>query len=111
LKKALLFCFALILMGLLDWLTTVVGVFCFGAVEVNPLFSGLVPINALAFSSIKLPVTVFVGFLFYKTGKVKGNSRSDLNLGKYVLNTSYFTSFMVLAVAVVNNILTFVKIV
>ena len=98
-------------MGLLDLLTTVVGVFCFGAVEVNPLFSGIVPTNVLAFSSIKLFVTVFVGFLFYTTGKIQNNSRSDINLGKYVLNTGYFASFMVLTVTVTNNILTFVKII
>lgn len=110
-KKALLFCFALILIGLLDWLTTVVGIFFFGAVEINPLFSELAHTNVLAFGGIKLLVTVFVGFLFYKIDKIKDNLRCDFNLGKRILNTGYFASFMILTVAVANNILTIVKII
>jgi len=110
LKKALLFCFALILIGLLDWLTTIVGVFFFGAVEINPLFSELVHTNFLAFGGIKLLVTVFVGFLFYKIDRVK-DLRSDFNLGKRILNTGYFATFMILTVAVANNIITVVKII
>jgi hypothetical protein len=105
LKKTLLFCFALLLLGFLDWLTTIAGVFCFGAVEVNPLFSGLAHSNVLAFSGIKLLVTVFVGLLFYKTDKIKDNIGSNFNLGKHILNTGYFASFMILTVAVANNAL------
>ena len=98
-------------MGVLDWLTTVLGVFCFGAVEVNPLFSGLAHTNVLAFSGIKLLVTVFVGFLFYKTDRIKVNLGSDFYLGKHILNTGYFGSFMILTFVVANNIITVVKIV
>jgi hypothetical protein len=98
-------------MGLLDWLTTVVGVFCFGAVEGNPFLSGLAHTNFLAFSSIKVFVTVFVGFLFYKTDQIKDNLRSDFNLGKHILNTGYIGSFMILTFVVANNIITVVKII
>jgi hypothetical protein len=111
LKKTLLFCFALLLLGFLDWLTTIAGVFCFGAVEVNPLFSGLAHSNVLAFSGIKLLVTVFVGLLFYKTDKIKDNIGSNFNLGKHILNTGYFASFMILTVAVANNITLIVRII
>jgi hypothetical protein len=111
LKKSLLFCLAFILIGLFDWLTTIVGIFFLGASEINPLFSALVHTNVLAFDGIKLLTTVFVGFLFYKIDKIKDNLRSDFNLGKHILNMGYFASFMILTVAVANNIITVVKII
>jgi hypothetical protein len=108
-KKELLFCFALILMGILDWLTTVTGVLCFGAVEINPLFAGLTKVNILAFSSIKLSIVVLVGFLFYKADRIEKMLRGNSRLGKRFLDSGYFVSLMTLTVAVTNNIITVVR--
>jgi hypothetical protein len=66
LKKELVLCLFLVAMGILDLVTTVLGVLYFGAVEINPLFAGIANSNILVFSGIKLATAVLVGFLFYK---------------------------------------------
>lgn len=111
LKKELLFCFALILMGMLDWATTVTGALCFGAVEINPLFAGLTETNILLFSVIKLTVVVLTGVLFYKADKIVEMLKSNSHLGKRVLESGYAISLMVLTVAVTNNIITVARVV
>jgi hypothetical protein len=108
-KKELLFCFALILMGVLDWLTTVTGVLCFGAVEINPLFTGLTKANILVYSEIKLAIVVLTGFLFYKADKIEKMLRGNSHLVKRFLESGYFVSLMALTVAVTNNIITVVR--
>ena len=109
-KKELLFCFVLILMGILDWLTTVTGVLCFGAVEINPLFAGLTKVNILVYSGIKLSIVVLVGFLFYKADKIEKMLRGNSHLGKRFLESGYFVSLMILTVVVTNNIITVVRV-
>jgi hypothetical protein len=109
-KKELLFCFALILMGVLDWVTTVTGVLCFGAVEINPLFAGLTKVNILVYSGIKLSIVVLTGFLFYKADKIGKMLRGNSHFGKRFLEAGYFVSFMILTVAVTSNIITVVRV-
>jgi hypothetical protein len=109
-KKELLFCSALILMGFLDWLTTVTGLLCFGAVEINPLLAGLTKANILAFSSVKLLIVVLVGFLFYKADKIGNMLRGNSHFGKRFLEAGYFVSLVTVAVAVTNNIITVVRV-
>jgi len=105
-KKELLFCFALILMGMLDWATTVTGTLCFGAVEINPLFAGLTKTSILLFSVIKLTIVVLTGILFYEAGAIGKMLKSNSHLGKRVLESGYALSLMMLTVAVTNNIIT-----
>jgi len=109
-KKELLFCFALILMGILDWLTTVTGILCFGVVEINPLFAGLTKANILVYSEIKLSIVVLTGVLFYKADKIEKMLKSNSHLGKRVLESGYFISLMTLTIAVTNNIITVARI-
>jgi len=108
LKKEIVFCFALILMGFLDWVTTVTGILCFGAVEINPLFAGLTKANILVYSGIKLSAVVLVGFLFYKAGKIE-KMLSNSHFGKRFLESGYFISLMTLTAVVTNNIITVVR--
>jgi hypothetical protein len=99
----------LILMGSLDWLTTIVGVVYFGAVEGNPFLVGLVSSNLLVFSVIKLGTSFFVGFLFFQANKIlnRVEDKSNCFIGSnYMLKGGYITSLIFLLVAVVNNILT-----
>jgi hypothetical protein len=111
LKKELLCCFALILMGALDWLTTVTGVLCFGAVEINPLFAELTRTNVLVFSEIKLTIVVLVGVLFYNAGNIGKMITGNSHLVKRFLESGYIVSLMALTVAVVNNVITVARIV
>jgi hypothetical protein len=55
-KKEVLFCTTLILIGTIDWLTTIIGIVFFGATETNPLLAGLTQSNMLIFSVVKLSV-------------------------------------------------------
>lgn len=95
----------LIFLGILDWLTTLLGVHYLGAVELNPLFAGVLSSNVLVFSVIKLAAAVLVGVLFYKGyafEKAQGiNSRS----GKFFLESGYFASLTTLIAVVANNIM------
>ena len=56
---------ALIIVGSMDWLTTIIGIACFGAVEGNPLMAGIAGASLLAFTIIKLSATALVGLLLY----------------------------------------------
>jgi hypothetical protein len=98
----------LVLMGSLDWLTTVVGIVYFGAAESNPLMSGLAMSNLPAFTIIKLGVAFFVGFLFYLANKFlnrTANQQSrNTNLVRLILNSAYVGSMVFMCFAVLNNV-------
>ncbi len=94
-------------MGLLDWLTTVMGVTIFGAREINPLFSGLTSSSMLLFSVVKLLAVTITGFAFYKAAAI--SSLIDLNLTKRFLDGGYSITLLALTLIVANNILTIVK--
>jgi len=101
-------CLILVLMGALDWLITVVGIVFFGASEVNPLFANLTQTNLLAFSGIKLSVTMLIGFMFYKGFQIEKTPRANPQLDKYFLQGGYFLSLAALSVVVTNNIIAIV---
>ncbi len=98
-------------MGFLDWLTTILGVLGFGAVEVNPLFAGITKTNILVFSGIKLASAVLIGFLFYKAGNVGKTKGNIWPLGQRFVESGYFASLMVLTAVVTNNVIAVVKVI
>jgi hypothetical protein len=100
-------CLILILMGLIDWLTTIVGITYFGAVEINPLFAGITKTNLLTFSVIKLSVTLLIGFMFYKAYLIEKTPRVDSQLEKRLLQSGYALSLTMLTVVVTNNFIAF----
>ena len=109
-KREVLFCTTLILIGTLDWLTTVVGILFFGATETNPLMANLTQSNMLLFSAAKLLAIVLTGLLFYKaeakaklTGKISPFAKKFLNVG-------YATCILALAAVVLNNFNAIIKI-
>jgi len=106
----MVFCFALILMGSLDWLITIIGILNFGAVEVNPLFSGITKTNLLAYSGIKLSMVALTGFLFYKLGNIEKMSASNSHFGKRFVESGYSVTLMALTAVVTNNIIAVVKV-
>lgn len=109
-KKALALCLILILMGVLDWLTTILGVLYFGAVEINPLFAGIINSNILVYSGIKLAAAVLIGFLFYKGYAIEEALGINSHLGKVFLGSGYFASLLALTVVVANNIIVVVSV-
>jgi len=103
----------LVLMGSLDWLTTIVGIVWFGAVEGNPFLAGLAGTNLPAFTAIKLGTAAFVGFLFYQANKtlnrVEDKSSKGFMRTRFVLRGAYLASAIFLTFVVLNNILTVVN--
>jgi hypothetical protein len=97
-------------MGFLDWLTTVLGVLYFGAVEINPLFAGIIDSNILVYSGIKLSTAVLIGFLFYKGYAIGKTPGINSHLGKLFLGSGYFASLMALTFVVANNIIAVVRV-
>src|SRR4030067_2991708 len=110
-RKGLFFCSVLILMGCIDWLSTVVGIACFGAVEVNLLFAALTQMNIFAFSVVKLLTVVLIGGLFYKAGSFNGLSAGCSNLCGRVLDSGYFASLALLSFVVTNNAIAIARVI
>jgi len=100
---------ALVLIGSMDWLTTMVGIAYFGAVENNPVLADITRTNLVAFTAIKLATTVFVGLLFYQAEKTllrtqDKNSRSFL-CARVTLRSAYIVATVLLLFAVLNNLI------
>lgn len=104
-KKELLFFIAIIVIGALDWLTTVAGVYFFGATEINPLLSELTKSSMLFFSIIKLSAIVIAGFAFYKAGSMSRSLTKDLRFTNGFLNGGCLLTLFALVAVVTNNLL------
>jgi hypothetical protein len=100
-KKSWLFFSALVLVGFLDWLTTVVGVSFFGASETNPLLINIVTSSIVLFSVVKLFAVVAGGLAFYKAVGLTTNLNRGLT--KKFLDISYSLTFLAISVVVFNN--------
>ena len=105
--------FALVLMGSMDWLTTVIGIFYFGAVEGNPFLADITRTSLVAFTAIKLATTIFVGLLFYQAEKMLLRTQ-DKNSGSFLcaritLRAAYVIATALLLIAVLNNLIVVAK--
>ena len=104
---------SLILMGSMDWLTTIIGIVYFGAVEGNPFLSDITGTSLLAFTAIKLSTTIVVGLLFYKAEKTllrtQDKGTRSFRYARIVLRGAYIIATTLLLAAVVNNLLVVVK--
>ena len=98
----------LILMGSMDWLTTIIGIVYFGAVEGNPFLSEIARTNLPAYTAIKLSTAVFVGFLFYQAERNLSRAQDKNSRGftwtRHVLRGAYVGSVVFLLIAVLNNV-------
>jgi Na+/H+ antiporter NhaD/arsenite permease-like protein len=98
----------LVLMGYMDWFTTIIGIAYFGAVEINPLMAELTQTNLAAFTAVKLTSSIFVGLLYYQGEKMlqrleEKKSKSFLR-ARTILRTGFVVATVVLLSAVINNI-------
>jgi len=100
---------ALVFMGYVDWLTTIVGIAYFGAVEVNPFFADLTRTNLVAFTAVKLATTVFVGLLYYfgerLLQKLKDKNIKSSSFVRITLRVGYTIATIVFLMTILNNIL------
>ena len=105
LKKELLLFSAIILLGFLDWLTTVTGLLFFGAAEANPLLSGLTRSSMLLFSVVKLSAVVLIGFAFYKAAVISKSATSDWHFTRRFLYGGYSLTLFALTAVVASNMI------
>jgi hypothetical protein len=109
-RKEVLFCTTLILIGTIDWLTTTIGVVFFGATETNPLLAGLTQSNMLIFSAVKLSAVILAGLVFYKAETKTKISNQVSPFAKNLLNSGYVISLFTLTALVANNITAIVRV-
>jgi hypothetical protein len=106
---------ALVLIGSMDWLTTIIGIVYFGAVEGNPFLADITRTSLPAFTAIKLFTTIFVGLLFYKADKMllrtQDKSTRSFRFARIILRVAYITATALLLVAVLNNLSVVFKII
>ena len=99
----------LALMGYMDCLTTVIGIMYFGAVELNPLISGIVSTNLSAFVALKITSTVTVCLIFIQIEKIlmktKDKTTRSFSWTRRLLKIAHFGVVSFLVVVVANNVL------
>jgi hypothetical protein len=92
----------------MDWLTTIIGIVYFGAVESNPFLADITQISLPVFTAIKLSTTIMVGLLFYKAEKTLQNtpdkSTRSFKCARIILRSAYVIATAFLLVAVLNNL-------
>ena len=109
-RRENVFFLAIVVMGFLDWLTTVSGVLFFGATEVNPLFSGLTRTSLLLFSVAKLSAVFLAGFALYKAAALSRPSTGDWRLTNRFLSGGCSATVLALGVLVANNMMAILRV-
>jgi len=98
-----------ILMGSMDWLTTIIGIAYFGAIESHPFLAEITRTSLPAFTAIKLSTTIIVGLLFYKAEKtllrVQDKNSRSFRFTRIILRGAYMTATVLLLIAVLNNLI------
>lgn len=94
-----------LVIGLMDWVTTVIGLTFFGASEANPLMSGLSVSNIFLFSFVKLFAVTITGLALYKAASISVASNNGWSFSKGIVNGGYALTFVILSFVVANNFL------
>ena len=110
-RKLLICCLLLVAFGLLDCVTTVVGITFFGAKENNPILVSTTETNLLAFTGIKLAAVISIGAMFYNAGKFVRSGGSKLGIGGCFFTLTYSLSLLTLVFAVSNNVMVVARLV
>ncbi|MBN1245356.1 hypothetical protein JXA31_07160 [Candidatus Bathyarchaeota archaeon] len=97
----------------MDWLTTIVGIVYFGAVEGNPFLADITQTSLPVFTVIKLSTTIMVGLLFYKAEKTllrtPDKSARSFKCARIILRAAYVIATAILLFAVLNNLIVVVN--
>jgi Domain of unknown function (DUF5658) len=109
-RKEILFFSAILLLGFLDWLTTVSGVMFFGAVEANPLIAGLTQSSMLLFSATKLTAVIITGLAFYKAIALSRPANKGWHFTNNFVSGGGIMIVIMLTVVVANNLSVICKI-
>ena len=100
--------FILILMGSIDCLTTVIGVLYFGAAELNPLMTGIVSTNIVAFLALKISATFLIGFTYILAkrtlNRTPNKESKSFKYSNNLLKVAYAGLMVFLFFVIVNNV-------
>jgi len=100
-------------MGYVDWLTTIIGIAYFGAVEVNPFLAELTRTNLVAFTALKLTAAMFVGLLSYQgermLQRLKDKNSKYFLRARFALRAGYIIVSTVLLFTILNNLIVVAK--
>ena len=105
-KPQLIAFLSILILGFLDWLTTITGVVYFGATELNPLFAGLTQANLIFFSAVKLVAITLASLAFYKAVGITSQKGSDWKFTNTFLASGFSMTFLFLVAIVGNNLIT-----
>ena len=108
-NKEPMFFSAIIVLGVMDWLTTTTGVLFFGATEVNPVLSGLTKSSMLIFSAVKLIAVGVIGLVFYEASTISKPKLDGWHFPKKFLYGGYLLTVLALSVVVTNNMLSLMR--
>jgi hypothetical protein len=101
--------FILILMGSIDCLTTVIGVLYFGASELNPLMTGIVSTNIVAFLALKISATFLIGFTYIlakrSLNRILNKESKSFKYSNRVLKIAYTGLMVFLLIVILNNLI------
>lgn len=104
-----------ILAGAMDWLTTIIGVTWFGAVESNPFIANVVSSSLPVFAALKLAATVFFGLFFYLGERMLCKAQyvdiRSLQYARMILKSACVAVTVLLLIAVVNNLIVVVRLI
>jgi len=96
-------------MGSIDCLTTAIGVKYFGAVELNPLITGIVSTNITAFLALKISATLLIGATYILARrtliKIQNKDSKSFKIYSMFMNIAYTGLVVFLIIVVVNNLL------
>lgn len=98
----------LIFLGLMDCLTTVIGIVYFSVIELNPLMAVLVTSNLPAFVVVKIGVSILVGVLLILAQRTLNNfiaKNKSYRLAKNILKVATASLTIFLLIVVANNLL------
>ncbi len=98
----------LVLMGIIDCVTTVIGVTFSGASEANPIIAGIVSTNIDVFLIIKIAATGLIAFTYlYANNLLTKSTNKDaksFKLSRNLLNVGYMSIIAFLSIVVTNNL-------
>jgi len=98
-----------LLAGALDWLTTIIGVVGFGAVESNPFVADVAGSNLPLFVALKLPATTILGLFFYLGERMilKAHDKNTVpfQYARIILKTACIAVSGLLLIVVMNNLI------
>ncbi|MGD0450772.1 MAG: DUF5658 family protein [Candidatus Bathyarchaeia archaeon] len=99
----------LIIMGTIDCITTVIGILCHGATELNPLMAGIVSTNIGAFLVVKLVATMIAATSFVVANKTLMNTQNKgtktFIYSSKLIKIASAGLIVFLAIVVANNLL------